>query len=399
MYHDDLITPAAEIHHRIATLQQKLRRDQIDGALILQKADLFYFAGTVQQAHLYIPAQGEALLMVYKEFTRAKSESALKRIVALPRPGSIPGLLQDHGLGLPQRLGLELDVLPTTLYFTYQKIFTSSRLDDISPAIRTVRSIKSPYEIEMIAAAAHKSDEVAAAVPGLVREGMREIELAALIEAEARKLGHQGLIRMRLWGNELFYGHIMAGPAAAVPSFISSPTGGIGAGPAIAQGSGFETVNRGEPILVDFVFALNGYLSDHARIFAFDGLPERLKLAHTCALEIQDLVQQAAKPGVEAGSLYDLSLAHAQKRGFADHFMGVGPQRIKFVGHGLGLELDEYPFLARGQNLRLQPGMTLAVEPKFVIPGLGVVGVENTFVVGADGLEKLGRFNEDINLI
>jgi Xaa-Pro aminopeptidase len=240
---------------------------------------------------------------------------------------------------------------------------------------------------------------VAEQVPGLLREGMTELELAGLVEAEARKRGHQGVVRMRLWGGEMFYGHLMAGPSAAVPSFLSSPTGGAGPSPAVAQGPGFRPIQQHEPVLVDYVFALNGYYSDHARIFSIGELPDDLMAAHAAMIELQDVIKTEAKPGVACGHIYDLALEWTRNRGYDEYFMGVGKERIRFVGHGVGVELDEYPFLAAGQTLELQAGMTLALEPKLIFPEKGVVGVENTHLVTDDGLAPFGRFPDEVVIV
>jgi Xaa-Pro aminopeptidase len=152
-------------------------------------------------------------------------------------------------------------------------------------------------------------------------------------------------------------------------------------------------------VLVDYVFAYNGYLSDHARIFSLGSLPAELKDGHAAMLEVQQLVKKLAKPGEKSGEIYNRALEKIKNLGYADHFMGIGNERVRFVGHGIGLEVDEYPFLAAGQPLELQPGMTIALEPKLVFPGKGVVGIENTHLVTADGLEQLGRFQEEIVVI
>ena len=167
----------------------------------------------------------------------------------------------------------------------------------------------------------------------------------------------------------------------------------------MAQGAGFKKVGRHEPVLLDYVFAHNGYVSDHTRIFALGELPGELHRAHEAMLEIQEMVKRAARPGVVAGEIYDRAVSMAVAKGYADVFMGCGSERIRFVGHGVGLELDEFPFLAKGQKLELKEGMVIALEPKAVIPGKGVVGIENTHVVAADGLRQLGRFPEDITVI
>ena len=399
MFDTEANSPVEEISQRMARLQHQLQNNGIDGALLVQKADLFYFAGTIQQAHLYAPSDGEPILMVHKDYHRAKAESPLKRIVPLKSPKQLPSLLQDNGYRLPQILGMELDVIPANVYIAYKDIFDGSDLFDISPIVRQLRAVKSAYEIDLISQAAKYSDQVADSVKEFLTDGITEIELAGLVEGRARKLGHQGIIRMRMWGAELFYGHLMAGPSAAVPSYLSSPTGGAAVSPAVAQGSSFHRIRPFEPVLVDYVFAHQGYLSDHTRIFAIKGLPDELLQAHQAMLEIQRRVKTFARPGVAAGDIYDRAVAWAAELGYRDYFMGFGDQRIRFIGHGIGIELDEFPFLAKGQQLILQEGMIIALEPKVIIPDKGVVGIENTHVVVPDGLHQLGQYEEDVTIV
>jgi Xaa-Pro aminopeptidase len=204
---------------------------------------------------------------------------------------------------------------------------------------------------------------------------------------------------MRMWGGELFYGHLMAGPSGAEPSYLASPTGGRGVSAAVAQGAGFATIQRHQPILLDYVFAWQGYIADHTRIYALGGLPDDLMAAHQAMLDLEADLKQRARPGVSAGSLYDHAVGWAAEKGYGDWFMGADPQRIRFIGHGVGLELDEYPFLAKGQDMPLEKGMTIALEPKLVIPGKGVVGIENTHIVGEAGLETITRFDEAVQIL
>ena len=395
----DVTTPASEIDARIRKLQDHLKTADIDGVLILQASDLFYLAGTIQQSNLYIPATGDPLLMVRKDYDRARNESPIERAIPIQSPRQLPELLGQMGYRPPRRIGMELDVLPVNLYLSYRRIFPDSEILDISPAIRMLRAVKSDYEIRLIAEAARFSDQVAAAVPEFLREGITEIELAGLVEARARKLGHQGIVRMRLWGSEMFYGHLMAGPSAAVPSFLASPTGGAAVNPAVAQGPSFRPIGRREPILLDYVFAHRGYLSDHTRIFAIGGLAPELLDAHQAMLDVQDLIKKAGRAGVITGDLYEQAVKRADELGYAENFMGVGDRRIRFIGHGIGIELDEFPFLAQGQEMILQEGMVIALEPKLIFPGIGVVGVENTHVVTENGLRQFGRFEERVTIV
>ena len=396
MSDQDYSTPKTEIDDRIEKLQRQLLHEGIDGALILQNTDLFYFSGTIQQSHLYIPAQGPPLLMVRKSLQRATAESPLSTILSLNSPKQLITLIREKGLKPPKIMGMELDVLPTNIYFSYKRLFPEVEIRDISIPIRLVRAVKSAYELNLIRQAAAFSDQVAEMMPNLLRTGMTEIELAGLVEAQARRLGHQGIVRMRLWGAEMFYGHLMSGPAAAIPSFLASPTGGASVSAAVAQGPSFRKIRRNEPVLFDYVFAWKGYISDHTRIYSIGRPPQKLVEAHAHMLDLQERIKAMATPGTVAGDLYTAAIEIAARKGVDEHFMGAGADRIRFIGHGVGLELDEFPFLADGQKTELKEGMVIALEPKLIFPGKGVVGIENTHVVTPNGLEQLTHAEQQI---
>ncbi len=396
MIEQNVSTPRKEIDDRIEKFQRRLVAESVDGALIIQNTDLFYFAGTIQQSHLYIPAQGRPLLMVRKSLARARAESPMSHIVPMASPKQLMALIEENGLEPPRVMGMELDVLPANNYLYYKKLFPSLTIKDVSVPIRMVRSVKSPYELDLIRQSASFSDRLARTMPELLKAGMTEIELAGLVEAEARRLGHQGLVRMRLWGSEMFYGHLMAGPAAAVPSYLASPTGGAAINAAVAQGPSFRKIKSNEPILLDYVFAWKGYISDHTRIYAIGEIPRMMADAHDHMLDLQERIKVMATPGTTAGELYEAAMDIADQKGLGDYFMGFGDDRVRFIGHGVGLELDEFPFLAKGQKIPLREGMVIALEPKAIFPNQGVVGIENTHVVTPNGLEQLTHADQRI---
>jgi Xaa-Pro dipeptidase len=391
--------PQSEISMRIAKLQRRLSKNGIDGALILQNTDLYYFAGTIQQAHLFIPSSGDPILMVKKSIQRASAESGIKQIVPMENLKQLPALLRENGFSIPETLGMELDVLPVNHYLKYKDLFDQSRIIDTSHHIRLVRAVKSPFEINLISQAAKLADQVAGCISGELQEGITEVQLAGKMEAIARGLGHQGMIRMRLWGSEMFYGHLMSGASAAVPSYLASPTGGEALSPAFSQGPGFKKIQCHEPVLFDYVFAYKGYLADHTRIFSIGDLPDELIRAHQAMLDLQEILSKQAVPGATAGDIYKTAMAYIHEFGYDDYFMGAEKERIRFIGHGVGLELDEYPFLATGQKLKLQEGMVIALEPKLVIPHKGVVGIENTHVVTETGLKRLTNYPDAITIV
>lgn len=388
--------PREELFKRIERFQEHLRASDIQAALIVQNVDLYYFSGTCQDAHLLIPAQGEPLLMVRRNFKRALKESALDKIIAVQSYKdiqiNITGILKNSG-----RIGLELDVLPAKMFFRYKELLKPLEIIDVSGAIREIRMIKTPYEIACIKESIHATFEMYEEIPNLIKEGMTEIELTSKLELLLRIRGNQGNPRLRAFNQEA-PPHILSGRNSAYPSFFDGPTGGAGLSAAFPQGPGFKKIGRNEPILIDFSAVINGYVVDHTRIFSIGPLSDKLVAAHNTALAIKRRFIQEMKPGSDGQEFYDIALSMAEQSGFANHFMGC-ENGVSFVGHGLGLELDELPVIAKNHHILLQPGMVLALEPKFIFPGEGAVGVEDTFVLTKNGLEQLNTLDDSIKVI
>jgi Xaa-Pro dipeptidase len=394
------ITPASELIARYRKLQALMQKEGLDAILMLQSADLFYFTGSIQQGVLYVPAGGEPLYMVRREYTRARMECGLKEVVPFRSPKDIPGILADFGYALPKRAGMEFDVLPVGLFQRFQKVFEGSALVDASPLIRTVRAVKSKYELEIMKDAALQVEKVCQRAREVIRVGMTDLELAAELEYAARKSGHQGLTRMRGFNSELFYGQVFSGPDSAVPAFNDTPLGGLGVNPAIGQGPSYKRIEANQPIVVDFTGAFDGYIVDQTRVFCVGGLPDELLKAYEDMLAIELKLKDIARPGVAWGDIYEECFALACEMGYKDHFMGSSGAQVSFIGHGIGTEIDEYPFIARGfKDQALEEFMTFAFEPKAVFPGLGAVGVENTFWVEKEGLKHLTFTSEELAVL
>ncbi|MFQ5857930.1 MAG: M24 family metallopeptidase [Anaerolineae bacterium] len=392
-------TPKHELHTRIRRFQERLQAVEVDGALIVHRADLFYFSGTIQQAHLYVPAEGEPFLMARRSFQRAQGESALQEVIPLRSVRSLPGILKDHGHD-PRRLGLEMDVVPAGTYLFYQgRIFPEVEIVDVSAMIREIRAVKTGYELEQIREAGRRLEQVIERIPDLIEEGMSQVTFASRVEAAARALSHPGEVWMRNWNQKPFYGNIVAGPEAAIPSYFDAAIGGQGLGPAMPVGPSETPLRGGEPIIVDFTFVHSGYVVDQTRTLALGGLDSSLVEAYDAMVELQALVVDAAGPEVTGGELYDLAVERATAMGYADNFMGHGEGQVPFIGHGIGLEIDELPLLARRVDAKLAPGMVFALEPKVVFPGVGAVGVENNWVVTADGVERLTMSDDTLRII
>ena len=378
-----------EIHERLEKFQAGLAAQALDGALLLQNVDIFYFSGTLQFSILFVPAQGDSLLMVQKGFQRAREESPLKSVQALNGRNGLPKMLHDFGFRRLERVGLEMDVLPVNLYLWLVDSFPQCRFVDVSGLIRRQRMIKSPYEVDQIRKAAVILDQGYREIQGFIREGVTELEIDGHLAFIARREGHMGILRMRGWNQEMTYAHVLSGENGSVVSFLNSPHGGSGNTPAMAQGASSRRIRKNEPIGIDYGVGINGYLGDQFRTFVIGDLPPDLVRAHACSREIHDLFVREAKPGVSCPSLYATAKEYAVKAGLGDCFMGYGEGQVRFIGHGIGLEIDEFPVIAPNFEEPLAEGMVIAFEPKFVFPGKGLVGMEDDYLVTSSGLERL----------
>ncbi|OXM83951.1 M24 family metallopeptidase [Paenibacillus rigui] len=381
---------------RIERLQERLRKQQTDGCMITQNVDLYYFTGSMQTGYLFVPCEGEARFFVRRSVVRAEEESA----VAVEALGSFrefgkrlgelyAALFQAAGADSKLRFAAEFDVLPVQQLQRLQAVLPAVEWIDGSLLIRELRMIKSAAELSCIREAARVVDLAFEEALTTLRPGMTELELMSGIELSIRREGHIGLMRMRGYNQEVITGMIGAGEAAAVPSYFDGPAGGQGLGAVVPQSVSRRPIQSGEPILMDIGCCIDGYVIDQTRTVSLGPPSEDLLQAYEESERILRHVESMLQPGAVCEQLYRQSLILAHEAGLSDHFMGYGADQVKFLGHGIGLEIDELPVLAKGFSYPLQPGMVIAIEPKFTFPGRGVVGIENSYAITDNGFEKL----------
>lgn len=391
-----LYTPQEEIESRVAAVQEGMRARGMDFALVVQNADLYYLSGTVQQSHLVLPAEGEPTLLVKRDAERAREESPLPQVEEIGSMRDLPARVEGLGLSGNVGVGMELDVLPVALFRRYESLFPEASFSDCSGIIRAVRAVKSPFEVSILRRAASLANRVVLGLRDVVREGMSEVEVAGGLEGMARSYGASGVIRFRGFNQEMVFAHVMAGPEAALPSFLDTPLGGRGMTPGVAQGPGERVIGRDEPIVVDFVGPVDGYLVDQTRVFFLGRLPDKMIRAYEACRGAQSIISQGMRPGVPAREVYDAVVEYMGTRGYGDNFMGYGHRQVPFVGHGVGVELDELPVIAKGVDRPLEAGNVIACEPKVVFPGEGVVGIENTWLITDGDAERLTVSDEEL---
>ncbi|RLA83017.1 MAG: aminopeptidase P family protein [Deltaproteobacteria bacterium] len=386
------LVPEGEILKRIESLSERLSRRGVDAAVIMQNVDMFYFSGTIQRGFLAVSRQGEAVLYVQRDFERASAESPLE----VRRARGLGELKSVEFLRRARTIGLELDVLPVATFFRLKDLLEGADLVDISSDILSLRAVKSPYEIRQMEEASRITARVLSSVTSFCRAGMTETELDALLQAEGRKLGHHGWLRMRGFNQEMTPVAVLSGPNGSFPSYVDGPLKGLGTCPAIGYGSSSKRIREGEPIVVDYGAGYNGYLTDETRTYVIGRLPRVLEDAYKVSLEILESFEAHAHPGKNGRELFEMALGIVGRYGLEEHFMGYGENRVRFVAHGIGLEINEWPVIAMGREEELKEGMVFALEPKFVFPGKGAVGVEVDYVVEKRWLRRLNSLSTDL---
>lgn len=378
----------------------KLRRDKIralmaqqgiDAALITCNVNLIYTYGRVVSGYLYLPLNAPARL-----FIKRPNDIEGEHIHPIRKPEQIIELLKECGLPLPTKLMLEGDELPFREYNRLAACFPETEVVPCGTAlIRQARSIKTPIEIEMFRRSGTAHTKAYEQIPSVYQPGMTDCQLSIEIERLMRLEGCLGIFRVFGQSMEIFMGSLLAGDNAAVPSPYDFALGGKGIDPSLPGGVSGTLLQEGQCFMVDMGGNFYGYMGDMSRVFSIGKLPEQAYAAHQTCLEVQEVVAAMAKPGTVCEDMYNKAVEIVTKAGFADYFMGV-EQKAKFIGHGIGLEINEMPVLAPRMKQELEPGMVFALEPKIVLPGIGPVGIENSWVVTTDGLEKLTLCKEEI---
>lgn len=373
-----------------ARMQQAMRQTGIDGCLLSIDVNLYYTTGRIFSGYFYLAAEGDPWLFVKRPHGFSDA-----RILYIRKPEQLPELFAAHGIPMPKNLLLEADELTYTEYTRLLRIFNPAATGNATALMRTLREIKTPHEIAQFRISAARHAEVYAEIPACFRPGMTDLEFQFEIERRMRIHGSLGLFRAFGANMDIFMGSILAGENAEAPSPFDFALGGGGMDASCPLGANGTPLEEGTAIMVDMAGNYTAYMTDMTRVFSVGKLNDLAYRAHQTALDIQQEIEATAAPGTVCSEVYDRAARKVGKEGLAPYFMGTR-QQAKFVGHGIGIQINELPVFTPRSKEVLQPGMVFALEPKFVIPGTGAVGIENSFLVTDDGVEKLTLCPEEI---
>lgn len=377
-----------ELLKRLAKIREQLVFSGVDACLLSTTVNILYANGSIFNGYFYIPAKGQTL-----RFVKRPVGLSGDNIRYIRKPEQIPDLLKESGLNMPEKLMLEGDEMSHGDWMRLQACFAGTELVNGTNDLRKIRSVKTDYEVSLIRLSAEAHVRAYKRIPEVYRPGMTDNAFSIEIERLMRLEGNLGLFRT--FGDmEAFMGSILTGDNASVASPYDFALGGAGTVSNPIGAAGVELL-PGKSIMIDMAGNFTGYLDDLTRTFSIGKLSEKAYKAHQVSIDIQQRLMEEMKEGAVCEDLWELSLKMATEAGLADCYMGT-TQQAKFVGHGVGIVINELPVLATRSREILKANMTIAIEPKFVIAGVGAVGVEDTILIGKDGCEQLTKMSYDI---
>ena len=388
-----------EFQKRIVKLQNQLTEARVDLLVLNQNADLYYYTGSLQPLYLMVPQQGEAFVIARKALEQIAAEIPWLRLETFTSTSDLKGILNRYQLERVQRVGFTCDKTAYATVQRWQQLFNQAEVVDLSWDMRYLRMVKSEAEIGVQA----KAGVIMAEMPQLVRErfrpGMTELDLSAVIEDYLRRHGHGGLVRCHREGIEMNYGVCAAGLNMLAGTKFDGVCSGVGLSAAVPYGASDQPIAKNTPVILDFALNYRGYHLDQTRMFSWGEPDAAVYDAYQAMVRIEKALCLSLIPGKPWSAIYDQALELVIAAGYEQEFMGIGEEKVRFVGHGVGLELDEPPLLAPRMDYQLSAGMVLALEPKVTLPEIGVIGIEDTVVVTESGYRLLTTASSEFIVI
>lgn len=370
-------------------LQRAMQEKGIEACILSTSVNIFYMTGIIYNGYYYLPVEGKPV-----HFVKRPEGITFDNTVYIRKPEQIAEELQSRNISLPQSVLLETDVVSYGEMMRLMNTLDIKEAANASVLMRNLRSIKTDFEISQVRICAQKHQAVYKQVPSVYRKGMTDIEFQIEIERLMRLHGSIGIFRSYGENMDIYMGSLLVGENAEAPSPYDYALGGAGS-PSLPLGASGTKLQQGQTVMVDMAGNYTPWMTDMTRVFSIGKTLDIAYRAHQVSIDINNKVMDIAKPGVSCADLYNISMEMVKNANLEAYFMGT-KQQAKFVGHGVGLEINEPPVLTPRSRETLEANIIFALEPKFVIPEVGAVGIENTYLVTSDGIEKLTVLDEDI---
>ena len=379
-----------DIELRCQRLQSSMQSMNIEGCILTTAVNVFYMTGMVYNGYFYLPAEGRPC-----HFVKRPEDISFDNTIYIRKPEQITDELKNRNIPVPKSLLIETDVVSFGECGRLLNTFNLKEATNASVLMRKIRSVKTSFELEQVRICARKHEAVYKMIPSVYRPGMTDVEFQIEIERLMRQHGSLGIFRSYGENMDIYMGSLLVGENAEAPSPFDFALGGAGTSPILPLGASGEKIKQGDTIMVDMAGNYTPWMTDMTRVFSVGKTLDLAYRAHQVSIDINNHIMDIAKPGVSCSEIYNASMEMVVKNNLEPYFMGT-KQQAKFVGHGVGLEINEPPVLTPRSKELLEPNIVFALEPKFVIPEVGAVGIENTYVVTEDGIEKLTILEEQI---
>jgi Xaa-Pro dipeptidase len=379
--------------HRIEKLRNTLNEMELDAALVWYSRDVLYYTGTAQPSVLAILPDS------YRLFVKSGVERARRDVfIDLDRVEPVRGMarifdgLRDLGLKPNPRVGTELDVLPVSLWENWQKLAPDWTFVSITPAILNQRQIKEEHEVRLIKKACGAIDAGHLRTMEVLRPGMTELELAAELEDAHRRAGHEGNYFMRHPDFFMGRGMLSSGPDLLNSTGIALSLTGVGLSAATPAGPSRRVIEKDELVLIDIPVMLEGYHADHTRMYVA-GKADPLEIRLHYALEdIFYYASENIRPGKTWAQCVSDVTDFAERLGVGESFQNMqNGKKLHYIGHGVGLELNEPPLVTAKNNDPVLAGTVMALEMQLLVKDRTAVKMEDMMLIGEEKNEFLAK--------
>lgn len=368
-----------------------MQESNLDCALLFWSRNMYYFSGTSQYGCLLVPLNNEPVLLIRVNIDIAKRESCIRDTRELVNTKTIGNALSELGLNRA-RIGIEEKLIPAVLHKKVSMVLPEASFCDITNTLYELRMIKQQEEIEQIKKAAQFTNICHEKAREVLTDGMLENELAAEIEYAMRKAGDEGFIFHSRWSASMFHGMLASGPnIATISGYGAFTITGTGLSTAYPYGASNRRIHKGDPVVIDYVGCAGGYHCDEARTYVIGKAEHRLRDIFDLLKMTEERALEMIGLGVSVSKMYEASKRIIERSTYKDNFMGFGKYVGRYVGHGLGLEIDEPPIIEPDNKTPVRAGMVLALEPKIMIPEYGGAMIEDTILVTEEGFEIITR--------
>ena len=349
--------------NRLDLITHRLQVEKIDALLLFDANNITYLSGfTGHAATALVLADQAYLLTDYRYFEQAKAQCADFTVICRDRvkqslAALIDELISRHGV---DNLAFEADHISHSAWQSMQQQWPNTTCLSASRWVEDLRYSKDNSEIESIQQAALIADQALQQLLKVIMPGVTERELALELEHQMATMGSE---------RPSFDTIMLAAERSALPHGIPSN----------------KKLQHGDLLLIDFGAVINGYHSDMTRTFVIGSANQKQRDIYQTVYAAQQAAMDALTTEIEADDLYQHAAKVLNQSEYAA-FQGEG------LGHGLGMDVHELPFIGMGKNLTIKKNCVITLEPGIYIPGWGGVRIEDDVVLTDEGLRCLTQF-------